>query len=268
MNKILFLFATLLTFTSCAQTYNIKGTSNITDLDGRMLYLKVLKNNQFVNIDSCEVIHGLFKFSGTLDSTKMANIFMDDENVLTLVLESGEIAIKMDNTQITVSGTPLNEKLYDFFKKYNQLKSQEGDLVHQHDQAIMNGSNMQAVNTKLNADAQSLNQQEDNLVTHFVTDNFNNVLAPGIFFMMTIGDKYPQLSPWVEDIMSKATDQFKNDPYVKDYYQKALENQQIMNGMKDNSSIANQVAPSSPNMQQLPPQVTPNELAKPLEKKK
>jgi hypothetical protein len=33
--------------------------------------------------------------------------------------------------------------------------------------------------------------------------------------------------------MSKATDHFKNDPYVKDYYEKAQENQAIMNGMKE-----------------------------------
>lgn len=51
--------------------------------------------------------------------------------------------------------------------------------------------------------------------------------------MMTIGYRYPELTPWIEDIMSKATDKFKSDPYVKDYYQKALENQAIMNGMKE-----------------------------------
>ena len=35
------------------------------------------------------------------------------------------------------------------------------------------------------------------------------------------------LSPWIEDIMSKATERFKNDPYVRDYYQKAQENQAL-----------------------------------------
>lgn len=37
---------------SCAESYNIKGTSNMSTLDGRMLYLKVLKNNDFSNVDS------------------------------------------------------------------------------------------------------------------------------------------------------------------------------------------------------------------------
>lgn len=232
----------------------------MTDLDGRMLYLKVLKDNDFKNIDSCDVVHGQFHFSGTLDSVRMANIFMDDESVLTFVLEQGNITIKIDNTQQIVSGTPLNEKLFKFFSKYNQLKSQEAELVHRHDQAIMNGSNMIAVNARLNADAERLSQEEDALVTNFVTDNFDNVLGPGIFFMVTIGNRYPELTPWIEDIMSKATEQFKNDPYVKDYYQKAQENQQIMNGLKEVPTTQNQTAP---NMQQLPPPATPADLAKP-----
>ncbi len=255
MKIVLYALLTLMTFTSCVNSYNIQGSSNVSNLDGRMLYLKVLKNNDFVNIDSCDVVHGNFHFSGNLDSVRMANIFMDDESVLPLVLESGDITIKIDNTQQTVSGTPLNDKLFKFFNRYNQLKNQEAELVHKHDQAIMNGSNMDIVTAKLSAEAERLSQQEDHLVTSFVTENFDNVLGPGIFFMVTITEKYPQLTPWIEDIMSKATDNFKNDPYVKDYYQKAQENEQIMNGMKE-----------APTVPPVPlPAPTPNELAKPSE---
>lgn len=263
MNKILYLLISLVVFTSCANSYHVQGSSNVTDLDGRMLYLKVLQDNDFKNIDSSEVVHGQFQFAGTLDSARMANIFMDDRSVLTFVLEEGDINIKINNTQQTVSGTPLNDKLFKFFNEYNQLKSQQAELVHRHDQAIMNGSNMDVVNAQLNAEAESLSQREDRLVTNFVTENFDNVLGPGVFFMMTIGNQYPELTPWIEDIMSKATNQFKNDPYVKDYYQKAQENEQIMNGLKDVPAAASQ---SVPNGQQLPPPASPADLAKPSEK--
>lgn len=260
MNKILYLLLCLLAFTSCANTYNVQGASNVTDLDGRMLYLKVLQDNDFKKVDSSEVVHGQFSFSGNIDSARMANIFMDDESVLTFVLEEGNINIKINNTQQVVSGTPLNDKLFKFFKEYNQLKSQEAELVHKHDQAIMNGQNMAIVNAQLTAEAEQLSLREDRLVTTFVTENFDNVLGPGIFFMMTIGNQYPELTPWIEDIMSKATGRFKNDPYVKDYYQKAQENEQIMNGLKD---VPATPAQSAPQMQQLPPPATPAELAKP-----
>lgn len=262
MNKILYAFITLLAMTSCANSYNIQGTSNVSTLDGRMLYLKILKNNDFKNIDSCDVVHGQFHFDGNLDSVRMANIFMDDEAVLPLVLESGDINVKLDDAQQIVSGTPLNDKLFKFFKKYQQLQNQQMELVHKHDQAIMNGSDMEVVTRKLNEEAIQLADQEDKLVTSFVTENFDNVLGPGVFFMVTMRNQYPMLSPWIEDIMSKATEHFKNDSYVKDYYQKAQENEQIMNGTRDAGQDAStmQAPQVDPNAAPAP---TANDLAKP-----
>lgn len=266
MNKIFYALITLVALTSCASSYDISGTSNVSTLDGRMLYLQILKNNEFSKIDSCDVVHGQFHFQGTVDSARMANVFMDDEPVLPLVLEAGSITVKLDDVQQVVSGTPLNDKLFGFFKKYQQLQSQQRELVHKHDQAIMNGSDMQAVTAQLNAEAMQLSEQEDKLVTTFITDNFENVLGPGVFFLVTMGNQYPMLSPWIEDIMSKATEHFKSDPYVKDYYQKAQENQAIMNGtheaqMDPNMQAGQMAAPQiDPNAAPAP---TPNELAKP-----
>ena len=71
--------------------------------------------------------------------------------------------------------------------------------------------------------------------------------------MITANHRYPELSPWVEDIMSKATDKFKNDPYVSEYYRKAKQNEAIMNGTAMPGDIS---APVS----DVP---TPNELAAP-----
>ena len=273
MNKIIYAFITLLALTSCANSYDITGTSNVSTLDGSMLYLKILKDNSFKSIDSCDVVHGQFHFEGTIDSVKMANIFMDDEPVLPLVLESGSITVKLDDTQQVVSGTPLNDKLFGFFKKYQQLQNQQRELIHKHDQAIMNGSDMSVVTRKLNEEAIRLSDQEDKLVTSFVTDNFDNVLGAGAFFLVTMGNQYPMLSPWIEDIMSKATDTFKNDSYVKDYYQKAQENQSIMNGTHESQMGApmNDAAQMGGEPQMEAPQVnpdaapapTPNDLARP-----
>ena len=71
------------------------------------------------------------------------------------------------------------------------------------------------------------------MLTKFVTENFDNVLGPGVFMMITATMPYPMLTPWIEDIMSKATDRFKNDPYVKQYMDAANHNQNLMNGMAD-----------------------------------
>ncbi len=223
----------MLVLMSCASTYNVQGSSNISTLDGRKLYLKVLDNDEFVNIDSCDVLHGQFHFCGTFDSVRMANIFMENEQLMPIVLEQGHINVKVDDALMEVSGSPLNEKLFEFLKQYNQITGAQADLVRRHDQAIMNGSDMNEVIRELQLEDVRLSVQQDSLVTTFVTENFDNVLGPGVFFLTTIGLDYPLLTPWVEDIMSKATDYFKSDPYVRDYYAKAQENQQIMNGLRE-----------------------------------
>ena len=253
----------LFLMSSCSTTYNIQGTSNISTLDGRMLYLKILKNNEFKNIDSCDVLHGRFQFHGNMDTVRMANIFMENEQLIPIVLEGGEITVKVDDTQMEASGTPLNEKLFAFLKEFNKVTGAQSDLVHRHDQAIMDGSDMNSVLKELQMEDVRLSVMADSLVTSFVTENFDNVLGPGVFFLTTIGYDYPLLTPWVEDIMSKATEKFKNDPYVKDYYAKAQENQQIMNGMRDIPTTVPPVGGQQPKGLGTVP--TPNEMAKPSE---
>ncbi|MBR1469466.1 MAG: DUF4369 domain-containing protein [Prevotella sp.] len=233
MKQLFYSLLFAISLVSCGSTYNIQGSSNVSMLDGRMLYLKVLSDNDFRNLDSCDVIHGQFHFTGQFDSVRIASIFMDEESVLPLVLESGDISIMINNTQMTVSGTPLNDELFRFFNRWNQLRNQQAELIHQHDRAIMDGSDMNLVVRELNAEATRLSAVEDSLVTTFVTQNFDNVLGPGVFMMVTQGNPYPQLTPWIEDIMSKATMKFKNDAYVREYYEKAREIEEIMNGMRE-----------------------------------
>lgn len=263
MNKICYVIIGLLTLTSCANTFNIAGTTSVSTLDGQKLYLKVLKDSMMKNIDSCDVVHGQFQFAGSIDSVRVANIIFDNSGSIPVVLEDGSIQVKIDNTQETVSGTPLNDKLTKFRRRFTQLMNQSADLVHQHDQAIMNGKNMEAVNAQLTAQSASINQKMDKLVTSFVVENFDNVLGPYIFITVCMNRyEVPMLDAWVEDIMSRATDQFKNDPQVKEYYQAAQDNQAIMNGTKV------PVQAQQPHVQVAPPQdgPTPNEMAAPAQR--
>jgi len=253
MIRFLYAFIVVAALTSCVSSYDIEGTSNIPMLDGRMLYLKVYENNELKTIDSCDVVHGQFQFTGTVDSIKLATLFMDDEGLMPLVLESGKIRVNIDNTKQKASGTPLNDRLTGFMEKYSKLTSRFNELGREQSRAIMDGKDMEEVNIHLAKEADKIAAKEDRLVTSFIVENFDNVLGPGVFFMMTADNRYPELSPWVEDIMSKATDKFKSDPYVKDYYEKARHNQDIMNGMAtpESGPVKEQEAP------------TPNDLANP-----
>lgn len=266
MNKVLYAIVSLIAFSSCANSFHIDGTTSVSVLDGQKLYLKMVKDTALKNIDSCDVVHGQFQFAGTTDSVRVANIILDDNNTIPVVLESGDIQVKIDNTQEAVTGTPLNDKLTKFRQKFTQLLNKSADLVHQHDQAIMNGQNMSVVNARLAAKNDELNSEMDKLVTSFVTDNMDNVLGPYVFINVCMNRyEVPMLDAWVEDIMSKATDKFKNNPQVKEYYEAAQENQNIMNGTKELPQTAPQQPQAPP--QAMPPQdgPTPNEMANPID---
>ena len=233
MHKILFAFATMALMASCAKSYNVQGSSSISSLDGSKLYLKAVKNNELKSIDSCDIVHGQFHFSGILDTVRMANLFMDDQSLMPVVLEEGEIVIKIDNAAQSVGGTPLNDKLYKFIDKHKQLDNRMSELSHKQSQMMLEGVDELTINEKLNAEAEKIAAEEDKLVTSFIVENFDNVLGPGVFMMITSGFNVPVLTPQIEDIMSKATEKFKSDPYVKEYYQVASENMAKMQGLDE-----------------------------------
>lgn len=233
MHKILLAFATMALMASCANSYNVQGSSSISSLDGSKLYLKAVKNNELKCIDSCDIVHGQFHFNGILDTVRMANLFMDDQSIMPVVLEEGEIVIKLDNAAQSVGGTPLNDKLYKFIDKHKQLDNRMSELSHKQSQMMLEGVDELTINEHLNAEAEKIAAEEDKLVTSFIVENFDNVLGPGVFMMITSGFNVPVLTPQIEDIMSKATEKFKNDPYVKEYYQVASENMAKMQGLDE-----------------------------------
>ena len=134
---------------SCAESYSVHGASSVSALDGSKLYLKTIKNNEVKNLDSCEVVHGQFRFAGLLDTVCMANLFMDDESIMPVVLEKGEISIKIDNASQIVSGTPFNDKLYEFIDFHNQLDNQMGELSHKQSQMLLDGIDEETINQQL-----------------------------------------------------------------------------------------------------------------------
>ena len=233
MNKLLYATVAVALLASCASSYNVTGSSSVSALDGSKLYLKALKDGQVKNIDSCDVVHGEFHFAGLLDSVRMANLYMDDESILPVILEEGDIRVQIGPGGPSVGGTPLNDSLYKFIDKHNQLINQMNELGHKQNQMILEGIDEQIIDQQLDAEATQIAAIEDELVTKFIEANYDNVLGPGVFMMITSQYRYPILTPQIEYIMSKATKSFKNDPYVKEYYQMAQENEKRMNGLSD-----------------------------------
>lgn len=231
MFRILYALLFVAMLASCSKSYNVQGTTSISLLDGNQLYLKTIDNTEFKTIDSCSVLHGKFSFSGVLDTVYMASLFVGEDNMMPLVLEEGNIKISISNTNQNVSGTALNDTLYAFLDKHTRLENRMSELTHRQSQMLLEGMDEQEINEMLTAEAALIAAEEDKLVTTFIAENYNNVLGPGAFMMLTSSFQYPMLTPQIEHIMSQATDKFKNHPYVKEYYEAATANEAKLQGL-------------------------------------
>ena len=242
MNKFLYPVVVLATLLSCAEqyseTYNIQGSSSVSVLDGSKLYLRALMNDELKNIDSCEVVHGSFGFTGKMDSTLIALLSISDNVPPLLVIEKGDILVKIDRMGHKVTGTPLNELLYDYLDRLMQLNNQRAELGHKQIQMMLDGMDEQTIAQRLAVEDQALLGQIDSLETHFILENQDNVLGPCAFQLLTSGYQYPVLTPQIEEIMGKATDRFKRDHYVGEYYSKAKEILARMRGEIDDDGQA------------------------------
>ena len=257
MKKILYFLCTAAALASCSSSYNIQGTSDVQNLDGHMMYIKALQGNELKNIDSCDVLHGKFAFRGNIDTVKVGTLFINNEGVMPVVLEEGDITIKFNTAKQTCTGTFLNDKLNDFIEQYNQITSQIADLSHQEAQAMMDGKDITVVYRDLQKKSDSLTGESDSLITTFIEQNFDNVLGPFVFRTVT-NSETPMTNACIDALMLKATESFKNDRYVKAFMDEANHNQAVMTGMDDPTPI--------PDVQTngntaTPP--TPNDMAKP-----
>lgn len=222
--NIIFALISVLVLASCASGYTIEGSSTVVMLDGKMLYIKVPSGDRMVKVDSAEVIHGLFRMEGEFDSTVLASLYMDDRSIMPLVMENGDIRINIDDVRATVSGTPLNEKLYAFVAQKNILDDRAYEAERMESRLIMDGMPMEKVEVEVAKEREAISKEMDKLVKGFIQENYENVLGPGIFMMMCSGFPYPILTPMIEEIVNAAPDSFKSHAMVKEYMDAARQN--------------------------------------------
>ncbi len=219
--RIVFIFVVVLHLFSCADQYKLIGSTNIHGLEGQMLYLKVYDDDDLKKMDSCRVTHGKFEFKGNMDTTVMANLFAGEQSLMPVVIESGDLKVRIDDIEQFISGSPLNDTLYNFIRQKTQLDNQISELSQKEGRLVMDGVDFDEVVKILNAEYLSLSIQNDELVTGFIKRNYNNVLGPGIFMIMTSTYSYPILTPQIEEILITAPPYFRNHPYVKAYEEMA-----------------------------------------------
>ena len=212
---LILLFIT--TLTSCGKKFKIDGMTSVSSLDGKMLFVKVLSGDQLVSVDSAEVIHGYFQMEGKIDSVVLASLYMDEECIMPLVLEEGNINIQINNIGISIKGTPLNDSFNDFIEAKTAIDDKAYEVEREESRMIMDGVDLNTVQSEIDKQRTEVAQQMDNLVKTFIQNNYENVLGSGVFIMIGNSLPYPFLTPMMEDIVKEATEVFKNNHLIKNY---------------------------------------------------
>lgn len=229
MRKIFYLLSCLLALTSCAEQYNIAGNTSAAFLDGRMLYLRVSPDGVQENcVDSCEVIHGRFNFIGDVDSIVLAQIYMDEQSMMPLVIENAKLTVQVDNVGQSVMGGPLNEALYAFLQKKNRIENEMWEVEHTGIRMLRDGKSPEEVKEKLNPKVERLNRKLEELETKFIMDNYDNVLGPGFFIQICNQYPYPVMTEQIRKIVKKAPPSFLCHPYISHYVRTAQKNMHLI----------------------------------------
>ena len=218
---------------SCTNKYKIEGTSSVNSLDGKMLYLKSLRDGEWVKLDSAEVAHGLFSMKGKVDSVQMVTLYMDDESIMPIVLENGKIKVNISNSDIKAVGTPLNTALYEFIEKRNRLEESIGELEQKETRMVMDGGDLDEIHSQLAVEG-------DSLMKAFISTNYENVLGPNVFIMLCSSLPYPIMTPQIDDIIKDAPYSFKSNKLVREFLSKAKENMKLIEEHKrleENASV-------------------------------
>ena len=211
MNRILYTFVAVIALASCAEnyeTYNIQGVSSVSMEHGNTLALKVFRDTSLADLDSCEMVHGNFSFAGRIDTTQLGFIVIDNlEQPVPLVIENGFISVHIDRGMSRVSGTPLNDKLYDYLAHYNQLRNYSDELKSR------------------TLDVNMLQSRKDSLETNFIIENSDNVAGFYAFLQMVseLVETQRLITPQLEEIMHRASKSFRTNPFVVNYYREAQE---------------------------------------------
>ena len=225
---------------SCTNKYKIEGTSSVNSLDGKMLYLKSLRDGEWVKLDSAEVAHGLFSMKGKVDSVHMVTLYMDDESIMPIVLENGKIKVNISNSDIKAVGTPLNTALYEIIEKRNRLEESIGELEQKETRMVMDGGDLDEIHSQLAVEGDSLMKEMNQYVKTFISTNYENVLGPNVFIMLCSSLPYPIMTPQIDDIIKDAPYSFKSNKLVREFLSKAKENMKLIEEHKrleENASV-------------------------------
>lgn len=224
MGRLLYIACTAICLLSCTKGYKIKGISDIHDLDGKAITVKVSTDGTWRTLDSCEVLHGKFFMRGKSDSTLITTLFLDGHPLMPMILEPGKIDITVSNIMLKAEGTPLNDSLYKFIARKYKLDLRATELERMEAQMILNGYDQHTIQHRIDSTYQVLREEMQDLVLNFIGKNYDNVLSLCGFSMLSNGLPYPMITPLIQAVIDEAPKTFLTHPTINKFLRTAHEN--------------------------------------------
>lgn len=212
---ILVLVGLIVLFTACKpksqNVYTINGHVDNAQLDGKVVYLFDAFN--LAVIDSALIENGTFVFSDTVSQPIFAFLLTSQDEepyYMRVVVEPGEIYADMLTDSL--SGTPLNDELYQYLKKYD-FYSNEIQTAYEQYSSITDEAARETAKVEFEAKYEGLMNEFNNLVCDAFERNKTNVL--GVFYMMQWKENEQDLSlEKAQTMLQNASPEVQNHPVV------------------------------------------------------
>ena len=217
MSKASYIILLALLLCSCATNYNVQGTTSISRFDGKTAYIGLPTATGRMAYDSAQINHGEFYFYGDVDSTVFAYLFVGGEQVMPVVLETGNLSLQVTSLAQKAVGTPLNDRLTRFFNQHEKIEDELYTIQQESMDMLIHGYSMEEVRHQYGRRQEKLLHKLTDLETRFVQDNYDNVLGPNIFMLLTSQTPFPVMTDQIQTIIKKAPNEFLQHPYVRQY---------------------------------------------------
>lgn len=206
------LFSVLIA-SGCSRNYRMDGNVELYGFDGEKLYLVTHENDVFTVVDSCCVRHGHFSMKGKADSTVFAVLCHGFEPVLPLFIERGRMQVRIAPTDLQVKGTRLNDQLYEFLERKNDIDNRYEDIL-QRSSYFTN-----RVNPSVSYDdsLKSVVSEAEDYIFGFVRKHYTDPLGVCVFMMMCDGMAMREPTPLIRRILDNAPAKFLGNRSISNY---------------------------------------------------
>ena len=184
MRKILFGLALTAILAACStDSYKISGS--FEDITEGTVYLRKIGMQNFVEVDTAEIVGGAYSFIGSVEYPELYLIFVNEARTpIAFFLENSSVSIK-SNSEKPEDAVIKGSKLSDIFTKFNK-EVPHMDKIEKMREEFMRAQSQgdNATLESIMADMDTIVEEQKNYYREFVNANNNN--AVGAFIALNM----------------------------------------------------------------------------------